>query len=213
MLGINNQRTREKLLREPDLTLEKAWELVRAAETTEKHLKDLQNESVHSIKNGKASRMRKYNQEQQPKSSKNEKFNQTSVFDCRNCGTKHGKKECPAYGKTCHNCHKHNHYKKMCRSKKKVHFMEHEEDSDLETLIVGAVTTEVKNDELFVNTKINGQITRLKVDTGSQVNILPMQQLKKIVGPKPNLNTCSSKLISYSENNLTVMGTIKALIH
>ena len=134
--GSLTTKEHERLLREPDLTLEKAWELVRAAETTEKHLKDLQNESVHSIKNGKVSRMRKYNQKQQPKSSKNEKFNQTSVFDCRNCGTKQGKKECPAYGKTCHNCHKHNHYKKMCRSKKKVHFMEHEEDSDLETLLL-----------------------------------------------------------------------------
>ena len=79
--------------------------------------------------------------------------------------------------------------------------MEHEEDSDLETLFVGAVTTEVQNDELFVNTKISGKMTRLKVDTGSQLNILPMQQLKKIVGPKPNLNTCSSKLISCSEIN------------
>ena len=76
VLGINNQRTRERLLREPDMTLEEPWQLVRAAETTEKHLKDLQNESVHSIKNCKASRMRKYNQEQKPKSSKNKKFNQ-----------------------------------------------------------------------------------------------------------------------------------------
>ena len=52
----------------------------------------------------------------------------------------------------------------MYRSKKKVHFMEHEEDSVLDTLFVGTVTTEVQNDELFVNTKINEQITRLKVD-------------------------------------------------
>ena len=98
-LGINNQRTRERLLREPNLTLEKAWELMRAAETTQTRQKDLQNESVHSIKNGKTSQMRKYNQDQRPKSS-NEKFNQTSVFDSRICGTKHGKKECAVHGKT-----------------------------------------------------------------------------------------------------------------
>ena len=106
--------TRERLLRKPDLTIEKAWELVRAAGTTEKHLKDMRNEYIHGIKKAKKVQMRKYKQDQQPNPSQYEKLNRSSVFDFRNCGTKHGKKACPAYEKTCHHCQKPNHYK-MCR--------------------------------------------------------------------------------------------------
>ena len=61
VLGVNNQRIRKRLLRELDSTLEKVWEPVRIAETTDKHLKDMQNESlVHGIKNGR------YNQKKNP---------------------------------------------------------------------------------------------------------------------------------------------------
>ncbi|CAB3981993.1 Transposon Ty3-I Gag-Pol [Paramuricea clavata] len=68
----------------------------------------------------------------------------SEVFNCRNCGTKHKRKECPAYGKTCHRCHKSNHFKAMCRSIKNVNAVERQEDSYLEeTLFVGAVTSEV----------------------------------------------------------------------
>ena len=35
---------------------------------------------------------------------------------CRNCGTSHPSKCCPAYGKTCYNCNKKGHFKPLCRS-------------------------------------------------------------------------------------------------
>ena len=36
--------------------------------------------------------------------------------NCRNCGTSHPPKCCPAYGKTCYNCNKKGHFKPFCSS-------------------------------------------------------------------------------------------------
>ena len=68
---------------------------------------------------------------------------------------------------------------------KKVHRLgaKHQEEHDPDsTLFVGAVTTEVqiKNEECYVMLPVKGHITRLKIDTGSQGNIMPFKDLKKI---------------------------------
>ena len=54
---------------------------------------------------------------------------------------------------------------------------------------------------------VKGHITKLKIDTGSQVNIMPFKDLKKIVGSNPQINACTHNLVSYSEDKLTVLGT------
>ena len=54
VLGVNNTKVRERLLRVQDLTLEKALDVVRSAEATERQLKELDNDqSVHGIGKGK----------------------------------------------------------------------------------------------------------------------------------------------------------------
>ena len=54
VLGVNNVKTRERLLRVPDLTLEKALDVVRSAEATEKQIKDLGTDaSVYGVKREK----------------------------------------------------------------------------------------------------------------------------------------------------------------
>ena len=55
---------------------------------------------------------------------------------------------------------------------------------------------------------VQGHVVKLKVDTGAQVNILPIKELKRIVGSEPHLEPCKHKLVSYSENTLKVLGTV-----
>jgi len=89
---------------------------------------------------------------------------------------------------------------------------EEAEENDCEPpLFVGEVTTEVQiqNDECYVSLPVQGHLMRLKVDTGSQVNIMPLKKVKKIEGDKPHMDLCIQKLVSYSENNLKVLGIIK----
>ncbi|CAB4009629.1 Hypothetical predicted protein, partial [Paramuricea clavata] len=110
VLGVKNQKIRERLLREPDLTLDKSLDLVRAAERTEMHIKVINDGSaVHGINHKKSKFNERNSQEENSKKSNRTENSLTSeVFNCRNCGTKHKGKECPAYGKTCHRCRKSN---------------------------------------------------------------------------------------------------------
>ena len=209
MLGVSNCKTRERLLRVQELTLEKALDVVRSAEMTEKQLQELESDSsVHGIGKEKSKSVLK-----KQLSDKEEKSPPKKTFNCRNCGTRHGARECPAYGKSCHNWQRQNHFQNMCRSRKKVPGLEEEtkEHHSNTNLFVGAVTTkvDVQNDECFVMLPVQGHVTRLKLDTGSQVNILPVKELKKIIGSNTCMDPCTHKLVSYSDSKLTVLGTAR----
>ena len=64
----------------------------------------------------------------------NIEYNHTRKYNCNNCGQQHAAKSCPAYGKSCNNCHKLGHYAKLCRStnrqrqRKPIRSLEYEED-------------------------------------------------------------------------------------
>lgn len=210
VLGVNNTKTRERLLRVTDLTLEKAVDVVRSTKATEIQMKKLDcGSSVH--RTGKEKN--KFADKKTP-SDNDEKRPSSKKFNCWNCGTKRGLRECPTYGKTCNYCQKRNHFQSVCRSQKTVHGLDvdqQEEQNLNSTLFVGAVTTDVKiyNEERYVKLPVKGHITKLKIDTGSQVNIMPFKDLKKIVGSNPQINACTHNLVSYSEDKLTVLGTAK----
>ena len=114
-------------------------DVVRSAEMTEKQLQELESDlSVRGIGKGKSKSLLK-----KQLSDKEEKSPPNKTFNCRNCGTRHGARECPAYGKTCRNCQRQNHFQNMCRSRKKVRGLEEEtkEHHSNTNLFVGAVTT------------------------------------------------------------------------
>ena len=207
VLGVNNTKTRERLLRVPDLTLQKALDVVRSAEATDMQMKELDDSSVHGI-----GREKNKSTDKKTPSDNEEKRPPSKKFNCGNCGTRHGARECPAYGKTCNYCQRRNHFQSVCRSRKKVHELgveQQEGNVPDSTLFVGAVTTEVQihNEECYVMLPVKGHITTLKVDTGSQVNIMPFKDLNKIVGSNPQINACTHNLVSYSDDKLTVLGT------
>ena len=190
VLGASNTKTRKRLLRVPDLTLEKALDVVRSAEATEMQMKELDSDSsVHGIRKGENKSTNK-----ETPSDKEEKRPPSKKFNCWNCGARHDARECPAYGKSSSYCQKRNHFQSVCRSRKQVHGLgvdqkEEEQDPD-STLFVGAVTTgvQIQNEECYVMLPVKGRITKLKIDTGSQVNIMPFKDLKKIVGSNPQIN-------------------------
>ena len=102
VLGVTDNHVRERLLRVPDLTLEKALEISRAAETTQNQLKQMQNiQEVNELRS---------KNERTP----NEKFegktpaNGSEYIDCKFCGRRHvrDRMKCPAYGQRCNRCGK-----------------------------------------------------------------------------------------------------------
>ena len=120
---------------------------------------------------------------------------------CGNCGTKHGKNKCLAYGKTCHHCGKRNHFQKLCRSKSSennsVHEVNNEGASNVYNVRERTCTSgkeffidtvsanssiHISQDRAFVQLHIGPQKTpvNFKIDTGSSVNILPQSIHKSL---------------------------------
>ena len=127
---------------------------------------------------------------------------------CGNGGRKHGKGTCPAKGQQCHSCKKWNHFKTVCRSKN-VNNVDISEDVSDDDLLIDSVESRIKNDEIFARMEVGPSKERLtfKVDTGSQVSILPYYAFQQL-GVKTALSHSSKKLLAYNGNPLHSKGTI-----
>ena len=66
--GINSQAMKERLLREPDLSLSKATDMCRASEISKKQIKTLTNidTSIHALNRGGSTHKRKPSNQKRP---------------------------------------------------------------------------------------------------------------------------------------------------
>jgi len=135
---------------------------------------------------------------------------------CGNCGLTHPRKQCPAYGKQCLKCNKFNHFAKLCRSvlPRKTDAIEQTEQcqdpsnsDDGESLFIDAIKndTEISNNDCYTTPLVEGILIKFKVDTGSQVNILPVSVYNMLTTKSP-LKRFITKLTSYSGRNMKVVG-------
>ena len=100
--GVKEKKVQERLLREPELTLEKAIDICRAADETKKPSEEMQSKIPHNQIDPLRHRREKENQQYRGKQSDREK-RETQRKDFRGCGSKHDKGNCPAFGKVCKN--------------------------------------------------------------------------------------------------------------
>ena len=86
--GISNDRTRARLLREKDLSLERCIEVCKAAEVADKHMKTLTDKSRKSDEIDAISRGKNYRRETHSgltgNGGKDQKFN--NRLNCSRCG-------------------------------------------------------------------------------------------------------------------------------
>ncbi|XP_063955561.1 uncharacterized protein K02A2.6-like [Lytechinus pictus] len=95
VVGIRDDGTRARLLREKDLSLEKAIDICKATEITSQHIAELKpKQNIHAMQATSMTRK-----------------------TCPKCGNKHPPRKCPAYGKECHTCKKKTHFSSMCRDR------------------------------------------------------------------------------------------------
>ena len=118
MLGINDPKLRERLLRETDLTLEKAVKLCRITEQSKEQSKIFISPTTQT---GNIDAVKKGEPPVDTVKSKNE--DSRGIMKCKFCATSHDRENCPAYGATCHKCNGRNHLlgaasnRKMARKK------------------------------------------------------------------------------------------------
>lgn len=144
VIGVQDQRTQQKLLEVKDLTLEKAVDICRSAELSREFVKTLHNPEVHAVQSermvqrGQQSNKAKYynNYKTSQSQSSNDKNNQAvrynkSFYHCKKCNTEHGPRQCPAYGKTCSKCNRMNHFSVGCTFRKnQVHCLNNTDSDD-----------------------------------------------------------------------------------
>ena len=108
-LEQNTKKIQERLLEKGEqLTFDEAIDIARTYETTTSQLEQLEREKkdINTIKGNVNKHM--YSSDKKP-----------TKVNCNNCGLEHPlrpRDRCPAYGSKCMNCHKDNHWAKVCRS-------------------------------------------------------------------------------------------------
>ena len=176
LFGIADNKVRERLLRETNLTLEKTDDLCHASERMAAQLKIVAEkqtppaEAANAVSTGKRNVTR---------SKPQARRSQTKEIDCSYCGQRHAQKKelCPAYGKKCTTCGKNNHFANKCRTpsrpeKRSLHNVDYE-------VFTTTRTSHLKESELVTLRLESGNYMRFQPDTGAQCNVIPVELYKK----------------------------------
>ena len=218
--GVIDNSLRERLLRDADLTLDKAIASGHAAEETRLHAKEL-NSFQNNVEVNKVSRKQGYDVRKKTTSNKFDKQSKRSwdvIKRCKFCNSTHNRGQCPAYGKKCRACKQLNHFQMCCPYKqvKEIYeapslndssdeefFIDSIEKQEPESKTISAVNG-IKSD-WSVSLEMNGAITNFKIDTGAQCNVIPKYLLNSLL-PRPKLKPTTMKLSAYNGTEIPVAG-------
>ena len=198
VFGIQDKHVQRKLLSEGgDLTLEKTIDIVRAFENT--------NAQLRTITAADTSSTTQVDAVTRPQDNKQKSMTSTRTR-CTYCNYTHGRERaCPAQGKTCKLCGKINHFAAACRSKKSLH--EIHQQSPEEEFYINCIEDKSNGDEIFVHIRLgNTNHIRFKLDTGAQVNVIPLEIYNKYLSSRYPLQDSNVSLCSYSNDVIPVLG-------
>lgn len=213
IIGLRNDKVRERLLSEDEITLDRTISICRASELTSKQLKVLRNNEGTEV-----NAIQKY-KKNSGKSSSGKSSSTTATtdetYECSRCGKRHGPKSCPAFKQKCSKCKRKGHFADMCRigkNKKKVHLVEESSDneSDNEEFYVNTIQTNKDDAKNWIEEIDIEQVkVNVKLDSGAQCNVLPKRIADKM---KKALQTSRIKrIITFSGHNMKVAGEIVVL--
>jgi uncharacterized protein YaaN involved in tellurite resistance len=119
-------------------------------------------------------------------------------------------------GKTCNYCHEQNHFKSVCRTKKRqkpIHNVEYfsdnnSEDSDSNSLHAFGLTNQKINSNSVnsianrptIKVQINGHSMKILIDTGSSINVLDENTFRQMK-VKPQLSKSDTKVYAYGASS------------
>ena len=216
VLGIRDDKMRERLLRYNDLTLQKAVDLIKQRNKPSNKLVKLMgvSVSVNALNQVRSKR----NRPPTPSRARKPKWNQPqpSRANCGRCGTTHAKQKCPVFGQKCRRCGNLNHFQSLCRSKIVATVKEEDFDDDgpYDICAIGEEPKPRVNKalvNLFVNSRQPENQVRFQVDTGSECDLLPMKLYKSLTGDTAlnKLQRCAKSVISYTGERQQITGKIK----
>ena len=208
VFGVHDTRIKERLLREADLTLARALDVCRAAETS-KHQMDAMGTAhaqIHAVHTQKHARTTRKPMIKPPANSKREST-------CQYCGQTHAPRQCPAFGKVCKKCSGMNHFAVVCRGGgnrkpggRPVHSVESDDTSGLfiGTVFVGGINC----NEWQTTLRLNNSDVIFKLDTGADANVLPLDVYQQIYSNVP-LTPTDTILTAFGDNKIRPEGEVQ----
>ena len=218
IVGIQDNSTRQRLLSEKELSLQKCMEIARSYEATKIRMKTMQEN--HGEK-GSVDRVRKSYR----KGNRSNKGQGQSTFDnkseqkgfskskkCYFCGRDFHKRQfCPARNATCNNCTKKGHFQAVCKSLKTIRGVlidEQFSSSDQEIPFLGAVHNSNIDKQWSVEVCLDNTKVNFKIDTGADVDIISDKIYRNLFNHKP-LFPSTKHLKGPDHKPLPILGYIK----
>lgn len=228
VLGVNNKCLQEKLLAKQNLNLEEAEAVCRSWEITKDQVRSVQeDQSVLQIRKQGYEKMKKQpyqsdrygGNKHRPEGGavtnrhRAEESVSKNKFLCYRCRSYHGQRECKAYGQQCRRCGWLNHFEKACRVKivKKVgaevekDMVPRDDDNPDEDYVLSINSISTVNvsamQRWYVNIDINDTPVKCKLDSGADVNIMPLQVFKKYCS---NVELKETKIILKAFGNFKI---------
>ena len=174
--GVSDVKLSEKLLAEADLNLENCLKICRTHELSKTRTAEIKDSKDNTVEVDELNRRKVTLKPQNDSSGR-----------CKYCGRRHqlGAKFCPAFGKKCTACTKPNHFAVVCKSKKLVQeVIENENYTEYQgddSFFIDAVSNnDIKGNQAFVDIQIGERGVKMKLDTGAQVNALPLSIFKSL---------------------------------
>ena len=207
VIGISESSMRARLLRESDLTLNRAIDMCRASEQATCQLRELDHDSevVQYTKHNKSNH--KNNKAQNEKKSRG-----SNVTNCQYCGRSHKKGQCPAFGKKCNKCKQIGHFGKMCATRSKSQELnmceENSENSDSAYTIHSRPHSNTKQYFTVLQVKpidsVNMFPMKFQVDSGATCNTMNLHDYKQLtkIEPLPS----KTRLKTYSNTIIKPVG-------
>ena len=193
VVGIRDSKIKKRLLRDSELTLERAIDICKANEAAQAQMKVLtgaeNSASVNMIRKLKKMNLRKKQVpvvEQATRNALTPKKKQ-----CKRCGTAHKFRECPAWGATCNKCGGRNHHASKCLTRRvQVVGVDNDSTGDEGGFFVSAIHINTQQCELIALLTVCDSLVPLKVDSGAQVNILNLSDYEGLASKPKLLGIC-----------------------
>lgn len=207
--GIRDDRARERLLRETELSLQQAANIVRSSEIAQAQAKQMAaDDDVNFFKRGLHPRSTSDSGDLGPSSYSKRKGNNRPEAECNYCGRKHprGKTNCPASGQTCRYCGKEGHFEKKCYAKAKPQV--HHVDDEFYVLTMQQSSKE----KAIITMKVNKRVdVQFQMDTGATCNVLPWKDYVLVTDDKSGklIKPVNAFITLYDKSRKKVAGEVK----
>jgi len=237
VFGIRDVAIKERLLRDPDLTLQKALDICRAAEASRQQVRAMTaatdthaQTEVNIVKHFRPRTPHATKATGKRHSNSGNSDNASVVSSCRYCGDSHARGKCPAYGKFCANCRGRNHFAAVCQGgghrrnnpsnkNNKKSRPQHgksiraidQDDVDVDSIFIGTLHT--KNGDKWQETlTVGGMQCTFKLDTGADANVLPQHMVNKM-GELCNVKPSKQPLRAFGGSKIMPLGTVQLDTH